>query len=209
VAVRQLRSTVNYGHRSTLLSCTELQERCGGPRQGPELPRCFAAQRPVGDHTPMEKVDGGYLVTASLPETDALADRFADKWVRERLRELASVGVDQPKVTHLGTDPESRAPCRCRKRPSDPVYDLSQRRTAAAVRHMFWPNRPLQGARHQRSRESPGRPTTVSRSTSVAAINRSANASALPAARRGCGKCLCIGSSTSMPALSPAVRRGG
>jgi hypothetical protein len=159
VAARQLRSTVNYGHRSTLLSCTELQERCGGPRQGPELPRCFAAQRPVGDHTPMEKVDGGYLVTASLPETDALADRFADKWVRERLRELASVGVDQPKVTHLGTDRESRAPCRCRKRPSDPVYHLSQRRTAAAVRHMFWPNRPLQGARHQRSRESPGRPT--------------------------------------------------
>jgi hypothetical protein len=30
------------------------------------------------------KSGGGYLVTASLPETDALADRFADKWVREQ-----------------------------------------------------------------------------------------------------------------------------
>jgi predicted nucleic acid-binding Zn ribbon protein len=39
----------------------------------------------VGDHTPMAKVRGGYLVTASLPETDALADRFANKWVRKRL----------------------------------------------------------------------------------------------------------------------------
>jgi predicted nucleic acid-binding Zn ribbon protein len=71
----------------------------------------------VGDHTPMAKVSGGYLVTASLPETDALADRFADKWVRKGLRELTAVGVDRPKVTHLGTDPESRAPCKCRKRP--------------------------------------------------------------------------------------------
>ena len=42
----------------------------------------------------MAKVSGGYLVTASLPETDALADRFASKWVRKRLRELAAVGVD-------------------------------------------------------------------------------------------------------------------
>jgi predicted nucleic acid-binding Zn ribbon protein len=71
----------------------------------------------VGDHPPMAKVSGGYLVTASLPETDALADRFANKWVRKRLRELTAVGVDRPKVTRLGTDPESRAPCSCRKRP--------------------------------------------------------------------------------------------
>ena len=71
----------------------------------------------VGDHTPMAKVSGGYLVTASLPETDALADRFASKWVRKRLRELAAVGVDRPKVTHLGTEPESHAACKCRKRP--------------------------------------------------------------------------------------------
>lgn len=27
----------------------------------------------VGDHTPMARVSGGYLVIASLPETDALA----------------------------------------------------------------------------------------------------------------------------------------
>jgi predicted nucleic acid-binding Zn ribbon protein len=71
----------------------------------------------VGDHTPMAKVSGGLLVTASLPEADALADRFANKWVRKRLRELAAVGVDRPKVKHLGTDPESREPCCCRKRP--------------------------------------------------------------------------------------------
>jgi predicted nucleic acid-binding Zn ribbon protein len=71
----------------------------------------------VGDHTPMAKVSGGYLVTASLPETDALADRFASKWVRKGLRELAAVGVDRPKVTHLGTEPESHAACKCRKRP--------------------------------------------------------------------------------------------
>jgi predicted nucleic acid-binding Zn ribbon protein len=71
----------------------------------------------VGDHTPMAKVSGGYLVTASLPETDALADRFASKWVRMRIRELAAVGVDRPKVTHLGTEPESHAACKCRKRP--------------------------------------------------------------------------------------------
>jgi predicted nucleic acid-binding Zn ribbon protein len=71
----------------------------------------------VGDHSPMAKVTGGYLVTASLPEADALADRFANRWVRTQLRELASVGVGRPRVTHLGIDPESRAPCRCRKRP--------------------------------------------------------------------------------------------
>ena len=70
----------------------------------------------VGGYT-VTKVGGGYLVTASLPETDALADRFANKWVRKHLRELTAVGVARPKVTHLGTDPESRAPCRCRKQP--------------------------------------------------------------------------------------------
>jgi hypothetical protein len=32
----------------------------------------------VGDHTPTAKVSGGLLVTASLPEADALADRFAN-----------------------------------------------------------------------------------------------------------------------------------
>jgi predicted nucleic acid-binding Zn ribbon protein len=71
----------------------------------------------VGDYTPMAKVSRGLLVTASLPEAGALAERFANKWVRKRRRELAAVGVDRPKVTHLGADPESRAPCRCRKRP--------------------------------------------------------------------------------------------
>src|SRR4029453_5302632 len=71
----------------------------------------------VGDHTPTAKVSSGLLVTASLPEADPLADRFANKWGRERLRELAAVGVDRPKVTHLGADPESRAPCKCRRRP--------------------------------------------------------------------------------------------
>jgi predicted nucleic acid-binding Zn ribbon protein len=67
--------------------------------------------------TPMAKVRGGYLVTASVPEPDALADRFASKWVRRSLRELAAVGVDRPKLTHLGPDPEGRAPCKCRRRP--------------------------------------------------------------------------------------------
>lgn len=71
----------------------------------------------VSGHTPTAKVSGGFLVTVALPEADALADRFANKWVRKHLRELAAVGVDRPQVTHLGTDPESRAPCRCRKRP--------------------------------------------------------------------------------------------
>jgi predicted nucleic acid-binding Zn ribbon protein len=65
----------------------------------------------------MAKVSGGLLVTASLPEADALADRFANKWVRKRLRELAAAGVDRPKVKRLGIDPESRTACRCRKRP--------------------------------------------------------------------------------------------
>ena len=46
----------------------------------------------VGDHTPMAKVSGGLLVTASLPEADALADRFANKWVRKALRELVTIG---------------------------------------------------------------------------------------------------------------------
>ena len=55
----------------------------------------------VGDYTPMAKVRGGYLVTASLPETDALTDRFANKWIRKRFRELAADGVDLPTVTHL------------------------------------------------------------------------------------------------------------
>jgi predicted nucleic acid-binding Zn ribbon protein len=63
------------------------------------------------------KVCDGYLVTASLPESDALADRFANKWVRARLRDLVAVGVVPPKVTRLGTDPDSRASCRCGKQP--------------------------------------------------------------------------------------------
>ena len=71
----------------------------------------------VGEFAPMAKVKGGLLVTASLPEADALADRFANKWVRKRLRELAATGVEHPKVTHVGADPESRASCRCRMRP--------------------------------------------------------------------------------------------
>jgi predicted nucleic acid-binding Zn ribbon protein len=71
----------------------------------------------VCDHTPMAKVAGGLLVTASLPEAGALANRFANKWVRKRLRELATVAIGRPKVVHLGTDPEGRTPCRCRKRP--------------------------------------------------------------------------------------------
>ena len=71
----------------------------------------------VGDHTPMATVSRGLLVTASLPDADALGDRLANKRVRKSLRELASAGVDRPKVTLLGTDPESRAPCKCRKRP--------------------------------------------------------------------------------------------
>lgn len=70
----------------------------------------------VGDYT-MAKSSGGLLVTASVPEVDALAGRFANKWVRKRLRDLAAVGVARPKVTHLGRDPESREPCSCRKRP--------------------------------------------------------------------------------------------
>jgi|KBSSwiS6_1023812.scaffolds.fasta_scaffold13937_2 predicted nucleic acid-binding Zn ribbon protein len=61
-------------------------------------------------------VRGGYVVTASVPETGALGDRFANKWVRKRLRELTSLGVDR-KVTELGAEPESLTPCRCRKRP--------------------------------------------------------------------------------------------
>ena len=71
----------------------------------------------AADHMPMAKVRGGYLVTASLPEPDALAERFASTWVRKCLRELTALGVDRPKVTHLGKDPETRGPCRCRKRP--------------------------------------------------------------------------------------------
>jgi hypothetical protein len=40
----------------------------------------------VGDRTPMAKVSDGLLVTATLPEADALADRFANTWGRKRLR---------------------------------------------------------------------------------------------------------------------------
>jgi predicted nucleic acid-binding Zn ribbon protein len=65
----------------------------------------------------MAKVAGGYLVTASVPETDALADRFANKWVRKCLRTLASAGVDRPQVIRLGTDPGSHVPCTCRTWP--------------------------------------------------------------------------------------------
>ena len=71
----------------------------------------------AADHMPMAKVSRGYLVTASLPEPDALAERFANTWVRKCLRDLTAIGVHPPKVTVLGTDPEARVPCRCRKRP--------------------------------------------------------------------------------------------
>ncbi|HMF87674.1 MAG TPA: DUF2310 family Zn-ribbon-containing protein [Gemmatimonadaceae bacterium] len=71
----------------------------------------------VGDHIPIAKVRAGYLVTASLPEPAALADRFANAWVRKRLRDLKSVGVARPKVTRLGTDPDGASPCTCTRRP--------------------------------------------------------------------------------------------
>jgi predicted nucleic acid-binding Zn ribbon protein len=71
----------------------------------------------LAEHTPMARVKGGLLVTASLPERTALANRFANKWVRKRLRELAAVGVGQPKVNHVGADPDGAAPCGCRRRP--------------------------------------------------------------------------------------------
>ena len=71
----------------------------------------------IDDHTPLARARGGYVVTVSVPESTALADRVGNKWVRKRLRELGHVGVERPKVKHLGADPESRAPCRCRTRP--------------------------------------------------------------------------------------------
>jgi predicted nucleic acid-binding Zn ribbon protein len=58
----------------------------------------------VGDHTPLALLTDGVLVTASLPETDALSERFGNKWVRKRLRELAAAGIGRPKVTDLGLD---------------------------------------------------------------------------------------------------------
>src|SRR5262249_61523267 len=57
----------------------------------------------LGDHTPIARVSGGYLITASLPESDALDGRFANESVRERLRELVAVGVDPPQITPLRT----------------------------------------------------------------------------------------------------------
>lgn len=71
----------------------------------------------IEGHTSLARARGGYVLTVSVPESTALADRVANKWVRKRLRELARVGVERPKVKHLGTDPESRAPCKCRMRP--------------------------------------------------------------------------------------------
>ena len=71
----------------------------------------------VGGHSTMARVRGGYLVTTSVPDSGALADRLADKWVRKCFREMAAVGIDRPKVTLLGNDPESRPPCKCRSRP--------------------------------------------------------------------------------------------
>ncbi len=72
----------------------------------------------IGDDMLIAKIKGGYLATVSLPEADALASRFANNWVRKSLRELRALGIERPKVTDIGLDPESRAPCRCRKRPS-------------------------------------------------------------------------------------------
>ncbi len=63
----------------------------------------------IEGRTPLARVRGGYVVAVSVPERSALADRVADNWVRKRLRELAGVGVERPKVKHLGTNPESRS----------------------------------------------------------------------------------------------------
>src|SRR5687767_14339393 len=71
----------------------------------------------VGEHPLLEKVRGGYLAVVRVPEADALAARFDNKWVRRVIRELATVGVGRPTVTHLGSDVESRASCKCRKTP--------------------------------------------------------------------------------------------
>jgi predicted nucleic acid-binding Zn ribbon protein len=115
----------------------------------------------VGDHTPMANVSGGILVTASLPEADALGDRFANKWVRKSLRELSAAGVDRPKVTHLGADPESRKPCRCRKRPFLIIFTTFLNAEPPLRCGTCFGPVALYKPRHQRSRESPGHPVVA------------------------------------------------
>jgi hypothetical protein len=56
----------------------------------------------VGDHAPMAKVSGGLLVTASLPEVDALADASRTNGSVSVFGNFPAVGVERPKVTHLG-----------------------------------------------------------------------------------------------------------
>jgi hypothetical protein len=123
----------------------------------------------VGDHMPMAKVSGGYLVTASLPESDALANRFADN--RTRIRRSTGFSSDRDQASGLPTI-------------SCPVSTASYRRMAESWR-----------ASWRRRCASPC--TTTSRSTSAAAIRQSANAGALPAESHGYARSLCTGSSTS------------
>jgi len=59
------------------------------------------------------KQQNAFLVFVSLPAKNSLADKFANKYVRERVKELKGCG-SPPEIRVLGPEPESPSACRCK-----------------------------------------------------------------------------------------------
>jgi predicted nucleic acid-binding Zn ribbon protein len=70
----------------------------------------------MGRQTPIARERTGYSVFATLPATDSLNGRHSNRQVRRALRALAGIGCKAPKVQRLGSDPEGKPACRCRRR---------------------------------------------------------------------------------------------
>jgi predicted nucleic acid-binding Zn ribbon protein len=72
--------------------------------------------------TTTARIRRAYVVTARMNEAEALAARFTSATARKRLRALVALGIGKPVVRRLGTDPNSRPPCACRRRPFLVLY---------------------------------------------------------------------------------------
>ena len=74
------------------------------------------------DLWPMSFVDGVIRVVALIPDPTALDLSFANRYVTEDLRALASHGVCEPAVTVSGPDPARLPTCECGDRASLVLY---------------------------------------------------------------------------------------
>ena len=76
----------------------------------------------VGDDWPLVRLRGVLRAHVSIPARDSLKSKYSNQYVLQFVAELAAAGLGSPKVTVLGPDPGTPAPCSCRTRPFQIVY---------------------------------------------------------------------------------------